>query len=313
MSDSPIITTARGPEAIRQNLLINGNFTVWQRGELFDSGAAGYAADRWYNQLSNITWSKLTDNLVGNYMRGERQTGPAAINLAQFMELPVAGVAGLGSGDKVTISGTIRNSGNANFSTSQVRLRWCDDKFFTNPLDTVAYTTFAPEEGWQANVWQFFKLTVTLTTDVVDQLALAVNFRFQDVAAGGRIDFGRLKVEVGDTYTGEDYEHYADTLAKCQRYYQRCPFNTAWVYPSASTKLSQRLRNRGDTGLVSMVQPFTVNMRVEPTVNARYDIDDGAVADADVEYTRQNLFSIRQTVNAGSILDLDDWQADADF
>ena len=300
MSDSPIITTARGPEAIRQNLLINGNFTVWQRGESFTDGTPGYRADRWYDQLEFITWTKGTDNTVGNYLRGERQTGPAAINIVQFMELPVAGVAGLKSGDRVTISGTVRNSGNANFSTSQVRLRWCDDKFFTNPLDTVPYTTFVPEEGWQTNVWQFFKLTVTLTADVVDQLALAVNFRFQDVAAGGRIDFGRLKVEIGDTYTGDDAEHYADTLAKCQRYYQRCPFNTAFVYPSESSKLQKRMRNFGNTGLVRLTQHITTMLRVEPPADATPDIDDGTKLHSNVEYTRQNLFTINATVNAGS-------------
>lgn len=57
-----------GIKSYSPNLLINGDFQVWQRGEIFTE--SGYSADRWYLSLYNSTVSKSNEYMHINCING---------------------------------------------------------------------------------------------------------------------------------------------------------------------------------------------------------------------------------------------------
>jgi hypothetical protein len=222
------------------NLLINGNFDIWQRG--ISQNVSGFgSADRWNRWHSNPVLP------VGSHIvsRGTFPIGQADVpnNPAYFMrhEL-VAGIAvnqyaGFGqpienirlfSGKTVTLSFWAKADSEKNIAIS------CAQHFGIGGYETIHYigltiiplttgwkyytvTTEMPStEGKEIAAGNFTNLTITLRGNEEGGIHAFPELRQQT----GTFDFAQVKLEIGDRATPFVPRTITEELALCRRYYQ---------------------------------------------------------------------------------------------
>jgi hypothetical protein len=213
----------------RRNLIINGDFSVWQRGTSFTGGNAYGSADRWvtYASGNGLTYSRSTNVPSGSglaYSMTCSGTPTGEFLLSQGIELPAAGKAGVFyKGQQITISyyakSTVAGDKLRHFmafrtgSTSS-----SNQQFFENNSDQNTLST----------EWKKFSNTYTITVDPNSaNRCLTINIRSRNAGNTGGTPAGNISVtgvqlELGKVAT--PFEHsrsYGEELALCQRYYER--------------------------------------------------------------------------------------------
>ena len=202
----------------RKNLLINGDFRIYQRGASVT--ADGYAADRWRCRFGQHSVA-ANDNTPANYghsryLRVSRDGGLSQRPLEQSIELEVTGVGGpFHIGRKLTFSCKARlpqEAGNV-----RVDFYWADDSGFTN------YTSAADRITMSVPIsdWTQISGTTTIDADPVGTskcLIVAISYVPASVTTAD-LDVANVQLEFGDTAT--DFEHLskAEQFATCLRYY----------------------------------------------------------------------------------------------
>ena len=216
------------PFVAGKNLLINGQFNVWQRGTSFASPT--YTADRWRGPgNAGRTITQQTGGPEGStyYLRSQRDSGntsTAATGIAQALESiqskPYAGKT-------VTLSFWARAG--ANYSASSNSL--------TVDIVTGTGTDQTPWASWTGAAlavdtgvtlttsWQKFSVTGTLSASANQVGILCIQYPTGTAGAADYVDFADFQLEAGSvatpftTATGT----LSGELALCQRYYWRTP------------------------------------------------------------------------------------------
>jgi hypothetical protein len=221
----------------RKNLVINGNFDVWQRGTSFSTGNE-YTADAWKwagtagsGAVSRQTFAPGQTDVPGNptyHWRATVGTGDAAVVLLTSIE----GV-GLGAGVPVTVSlwakasettgwldgasgaTLVQRYGTGGSTATRVEL---DGTFQSQAITTswqkfVATATPASISGKTVGAGNFLELY--LQTD-------------SDLASSATLDIAQVQIEFGSVATDfDDGGDFGTILNKCYRYYERLTPNTA--------------------------------------------------------------------------------------
>ena len=166
------------------NLLINGDFQVWQRGESFT--ASGYTADRWYaymsgsgNSVSHANGGITIDTTSGNLIQFQQ-----FFEEAEFKKL---------KGKTVTLS--------INIEIIQGSVA-----VYSN-VDTLKQIGSISASG-------IHKFTFTVAENIS---SFKILFSF---LAGRKAVIKWVKLELGEVSTPFVPRTYAEELAMCQRYYQ---------------------------------------------------------------------------------------------
>ena|SRR5215471_2119827 len=224
------VTNAKlGTDTARLNLLTNGGFEIWQRGNGPFSANAGYSADRWV--LSIGSGSALTVNrAAGNnspYAASVSYTHSSTTQLIQKIE----GVGQL-VGKTVTFAADIQ----ANTANAMRVLVW-------DGVGSLNYSAYHTGNG----AWQRLVSTITVASSAT---SLQVYIEF-GANVGGGIDNAMLVV--GSVAADYAPLHPADDLARCLRYYER----QSPELTSVATGASQNLL---------VAQPFRVPKPVTPTL-----------------------------------------------
>ena len=222
-----------------RNVIINGNFDVWQRGISQTSSAYG-SDDRWSNLNSGSTkvasrqeFSLGQTDVVGNpkYYSRTVVTSVAGAGNYVLKRQSVEGVTTF-SGETVTFTFWAKADANKNIAV----------EFYQNfgsggspsglvfiPSQTVSLTT-----SWAKHSLTFDIPSVsgkTLGTDGADTLSFHFwfdagsdyNSRTNSLGQqSGTFDIAQVQLEVGDTATPFEHRSYGQELALCQRYYQEC-------------------------------------------------------------------------------------------
>ena len=261
-----------------RNRLMNGDFSVAQRGTTFDSTTTPannddtYLLDRWYvlsdgNDIVDVT--QQSDGAVGdlNYIRLDVETVSKKFGIAQIIER--ANVKDLiGGSSKVSLSfnakvsnasagrldnikaGIITWSGTADSVTSDIISAWNAED--TDPT-LIANATF---ENTPAN------LSVTtsdarykienITIDTASAANIIVFIWADGLTATltDTLEISNIQLEKGSVATDFEHRPYAAELALCQRYFQT-------VQKSIGVAVNT-------TG-VQLLIPFPVEMRSTPT------------------------------------------------
>ena len=242
-------------EVSRENLIINGDMQVSQRGDYTSATAISantYYLDRWSTYLSGVTGTvqdvtasqpdSLEDNHSSKYAATSTATG--AIGGQQRLEEYLRY-----GGQTVTLSAWVKSN-----STDAKLVLW-DGTNFTS----ASYTG--------GGAWEKLTLTATIKSSPTLLRAYAVisnsSLGSVSITSGDYIEFTQVKLEIGDTATPFEVEPYADVLRKCQRYYQKSfEQNTA---PGTATHIGGRHVTAWGDGNAPGFN-FPTPMRAAPTV-----------------------------------------------
>lgn len=246
----------RGHSNSNPNLLINGNFDVWQRGVSFSS--AGFTADRWY-VTSGYTLTRNTDvpdDVGAVYSLNSVRAASTGHTIGQFIELPATGAAGVfWNGNTVTLSGYVKGAAG---SLDPVI------KFSTGSGGSSGTDWTRTEAALSLNgSWQPFSFTFTVDQNVgASDTSVVVYLYATDVTLSSDLRFSQIKLEEGSVATPFVPRQVGEELALCQRYYQTTAVGTTQTICVASAASVSTLRGH---------YQLTTELRDSPTVSCLND------------------------------------------
>lgn len=187
-----VLTSENGPslkEAMpsNPNLLINGDFQVWQRGTSFT--AAGYTADRW-----RMPWAGPTVSKISGGLRVQFSTAWCALQQEVETFLP--------AGTTITISTDVKSSA-ARQLAMWITVNGTAIEEYLMIDATTSYTKFSK--------------TITIPTDATTLRVTLEN----TTTVTTDVDIRYIKAEIGEIATPNVPRPYAEELAMCKRYYEK--------------------------------------------------------------------------------------------
>jgi hypothetical protein len=237
------------PIAPNDNVLINGDFQVSQRGTTFTTTLPftnnndNYVLDRWYllsdgNDIVDVSQNTANAPFSGGYCIAlDVETVNKKFGIAQIVE--TQNCNGL-LGQEVTLSFKARVtsvtkldnvkcaivawSGTADSVTSDIVSSWNVEN--TNPT-LIANATY---ENTPANLnvttsWQTFSVTATVDTASANNIIVFIWSDVTDTTLGDFLLVTDVKLEKGSTATTFMRDNFSTELLKCQRYFV-CSINT---------------------------------------------------------------------------------------
>lgn len=232
-------TGARGHLGDNTNLLINGDFSVWQRG-IAPFTVAGYTADRFKHTDSGTGWSVEQGNDDGRYLRVLTKTTSSTPQTAQIVEVTR-------SQDMSNRTYTLSFEAKSDVS-SDITIK----NYYYNGTDSGV----VPDEVITLTP-SFTEYSYTFTVPAIAYVEGNTNFwtRIAYDEVDAVIGLKGIKLEEGSVATPFEAEPYVDVLAKCQRYYYSPTASFYFVVSRYSTAANQF------AGTI----PLPVPMRTTPT------------------------------------------------
>lgn len=271
----------RAYQAIRKNLLINGNFDVWQRGT---SGGFGYNADRW--NLGADGGGTFTNS------RQEFSTGQTDVpNDPTYYARVACTVAQSGGTYNVlvqriedvrtaagkTVSVSVWARGNAGGEDFEIALA---QRFGTggSPSSSVFYTMLTTT---LTTSWEQYTATYTLPTLSGKTIGTDENSYLELELLGPintthQFDVAQAQVEIGNVPTDFEYRPFVEELTLCQRYYCKT-FDTDTTPADYVTFNGAVSGYSADSGYVKTNFVYPVEMRTVPTITT-YNPGSGGTA-----------------------------------
>jgi hypothetical protein len=260
-----------------KNLLINGNFSVWQRvvsssptatvAEISAWRLTNMPADRWriVPAGASITAAQETTlaNLPSNKLSrlGLKLTGATNVTTVDVLQRLEGQDVIEGMQQTVTLSVYIYN-GTGDAITPNLRVNtptttldtWTTQG--TNRLDT-AYGSTIPNAAWTKVSWMFDASVITNAT-----LGMEVGIRIASgvLVVGKTVTFSQFQLEVGGVVTTFERRTFAEELSLAQRYYEQMGFSAGVGFPSFQAYASAS----GQIFRVSF--PFKIVKRTPPTI-----------------------------------------------
>jgi len=297
-----------------KNLVINGNFDIWQRGTSFSTGTE-FTADRFRRidagdsgSASRQAFAVGQTDVPGNptyYWRGTIGTGDAAV----IMDHKIEGV-GHGSGVPVTVS------------------LWARASETTGWLDGASGATLIQRYGTGGSTatrveldgtfqsqaittsWQKFVATATpasisgKTVGAGNALELYLSTD-PNLSSSATLDIAQVQVEYGSVATDFDAGGDIGTiLQKCKRYYQR--------YGASDEIMDYANGHCFSTTETNMAFMYCQEMRANP-VGAVSAAGDFACLNASAGVTAVTSFAIRKETKWSCELDVGCSAADLDY
>ena len=180
----------------RRNLLINGDFQVWQRGTSFSSG---FTADRWYTAAGTVTKDGLAIKHV-------------ATNTDPYLLYKVEDLGNKFDGQDAIASFYLKTSSGINKLQylTVCNVNYTHDVIYELPSEISGYTRWA--------------CPVKITDAHTDYIRIV----FELEAVSGNISYLRqVQLELGKVATPFEHRSYGEELALCQRYYQELTVPTS--------------------------------------------------------------------------------------
>jgi len=274
-SANPVWSDTGGSQ---NNLIINGGMDIWQRGTTFSSVSYyQWYADRWNGDAFGSTGFTIdkqtatTSEPFLSFMRFRRDvsdTGTSGRRIGSVFESESS--QGLAS-QSVTLSFYARVGANwspaTNVLTSGIFIGTGTNQSTTSGLGST-WTGFAiqNQSNTMTTSWVRFTHTVTLSA-VTNQFGVQFTVPAAVGTAGAADDWdiSGIKLEVGSVATPYVATPIEETIAKCQRYYQKSyninvdPATSGGVGACSSLAIYS-------TGSQSLGARWTTPMRAAPTV-----------------------------------------------
>jgi hypothetical protein len=245
---SDIAIEAQLGQLAGRNVIVNGNFDIWQRGtSLAAATGARYLADRWVTDAVGSTAAPSRQGFtLGQtdvpyepefFHRVVVVSATDAANYA-ILRQRIEGVRTL-AGQTATISFYAKADAGKNIA---INLR---QVFGTGGSPSATVNTIGAQLVALTASWQRFEAVIaipgiagkTLGSNANDQLELTfwldagANFDAQSASLGqqsGTFDIAQVQLEPGDTATRFERRSRAAELALCERYYQIAKCTARW-------------------------------------------------------------------------------------
>lgn len=229
----------------RKNLLINGNFDVWQRGTVFASTSASqYLADRWLHAMSHEVYAgryefalgqtdvpgnplyymhtSVHDNTVGEYanlhqrIEGVHTLSGETVTLSFWLNTSGGQQVGIGYRQFFGTGGTPSDHLDANIAkVSTSGTGW--EKFtLTFTVPSILGKTLGTDGNDYFGIW--FIWSAAPTHD--PQFTMSGGLGVQD----GTFRVAQIQLEKGQFATEFERRSYGEELQLCQRYYEESYF-----------------------------------------------------------------------------------------
>ena len=226
------------------NLLINGDFQVWQRGENFNYNGTNnsniYTADRWRLIQSNEGATARvykSSEIEENTLTISEFNKPSGIEIALSQKLDYS--LQKEDGKRYTLSLLYSSTLNA-----ELRIREYDTN---NILGRISMPSSA---GISRVSFTFDSSNLSKKNNRVE---IYISFGSEETYNNNKINLSNVKLEVGSIATSFSPRPYAEELALCQRYFIHMSWdNTSWIH------------GFGQNGMLFVPIPNT--MRVSPTL-----------------------------------------------
>ena len=263
----PMFTSSAGVDTqlgvtaanIGQNMIINGDVKIWQRGTSFSStvSTVTYFVDGFYYRQSgglagDITFSRQT--IQEEYVARITINTAVACRIAQIIE--TRNVMAL-QGETVTLSIDVRTPTTwLDGSATVLKLvSGTGDDQGSVALESGQWTGLAYTNGNFTGLntaFQTFQITTTLGANV-SELAFKIEWGAGDVNAGDILEFRNVRLAKEATASPFVHKPVSEELANCQRYYQTgCKGNAIHMYSTTAGDISAS---------------FLVEMRIAPTAS----------------------------------------------
>ena len=251
----------------RKNVIINGNFDIWQRGSSFT--ATGYTADRWYAIASGTGTTTISQqsftlgqtdvpNEPKYYLRIAKSSGATSGDYLSSKNESVRTFAG-----QATVISFYAKASAATTLTPTIRQNFGTGGSPSSVNDSVK-SDISVTTSWQ-------KFTITHTFDSISGKTLGTAnddhielfFNIQN-AAGDSVDFAQFQWEAGSVATDFERQQPGDILLQCRRYFH---FVTIWYGTYASFPSGFCVGNGNGTATAKMTyeDPSMQNFRTSPT------------------------------------------------
>ena len=188
----------------RRNLLINGDFQVWQRGTSFSSG---FTADRWYTAAGTVTKDGLAIKHV-------------ATNTDPYLLYKVEDLGNKFDGQDAVASFYLKTSSGINKLQylTVCNVNYTHDVMYELPSEIEGYTRWA--------------CPVKLTNAHTDYIRIVVEL---EAVSGNTSYLRQLQLEIGTAATPFEHRSYGEELALCQRYFTVMPNGILGVASSTTS------------------------------------------------------------------------------
>lgn len=257
----------------RKNLLINGNFSIWQRGNSF-TAASEYGPDRWIIGTVGTTHTTSRQNFTlgqtavpgepKHYSRSVVNSVAGAGNYYNYVQR-VESVRTL-AGQEFTFSFWAKADATKNISIEMFQ------NFGTGGSPSAGVSSNVNKISI-SNTWQRYTITGTLpsisgkTLGLNDNDHLAVTFWFEAGSdwnsrtetlgqQSGTFDIANAQIEEGPSVTDFEKRDIDEELTRCQRYFQQWEvfldtYNTSGQFVSNAVNYMTQMRTTPTTAVVT--------------------------------------------------------------
>jgi hypothetical protein len=250
----------------RRNLIINGNFQVWQRGTSFSATGTIYSADRWESSNGNPSigisrgdFSAGQTEVPNNpmyYIQAIKNANSAAQQFRQKIEN-----VRLSSGVTLTLSFYWNSASTPVLDVFQNFGTGGSTQVQTHSNEAITLVS-------SGAIWDKYKVTFTMPSisgkTVTDADSYTLVRIKESVASTNDVSLAQVQLEVGSVATPFEHRSYGEELALCQRYFQKSAPQSEGLKSISGIVFSR-------DGTLSAVQRyipvrFVQTMRTTPTV-----------------------------------------------
>ncbi len=285
LANTAVTNAKLASDTARANLLTNGGFEIWQRGNgpfnCVSGGAVILTADRWYGQLAagsgtfTVTRDTATVPPYSQISAKLTYTAGAADAVISFHQQ-------FGGSDWINLKGAPLTFAINVFAPSANRIRtwWVD-----NTLGARQYGAY----NQTANSWERLSQTFTISPGASTSFYYGVEIQ---PGASATVYVDNAMLVVGSTPADYVPLHPADDLARCLRYYEKIDddggnvFGVVGIATAASQFMDQVAAYR-------VVKPVTPTVTVLGTWSA---VNCGATPST--AGTNKSMLKLRATANA---------------
>lgn len=255
-----------------KNKIINGDFSIWQRGTSFTSNDI-YTADRWWHvndAVGSCSVTRVDISTLGfgaTYcLRAERTAGTNRWVVGTNLETTTLNQF---RGKNITLSFKMRKGSALTSDVAVALYTGATEARYGNSIDGATLTV--SNSSLNTSTFTTFSQTIAIPAGTA---ALGIKLEFsanQTGASGAYFDITDVQLEEGSFVTPFERRLYGQELTLCQRYYWRNNASATWTYARQPCTVVMGSTTGGSMVIINPVPMRSIPVSVDFNALALYD------------------------------------------